>query len=113
MAVDQRATETMGGRIRALRIRKGWSQEELGFRIGVSSKATISMYENDRRSPDISVLPELARVLDTDIDYLVTGREEEENPELLMAIRILRDFGTEQEIRAALGHLEVIAKTGL
>lgn len=113
MAVDQRTTETMGERIKTLRLRKGWSQEELGFRIGMSSKATISMYENDRRSPDISVLPELARALDTDIDYLVTGREEKENPELLMAIRILRDFNTEQEIKAALGHLKVISKTGL
>lgn len=49
MAKKNIDTTTMGGRIQALRLQKGWSQEELGFYIGVNNKSVISFYEHDTR----------------------------------------------------------------
>ncbi len=46
----------MGGRIRALRLQKEWSQEELGFRIGVNNKSVIPFYENNSRAVSLPIL---------------------------------------------------------
>lgn len=46
----------MGGRIQALRLQKGWSQEELSFKIGVNKKSVISEYENDKRAVTLPIL---------------------------------------------------------
>lgn len=63
----------MGARIALLRRDRGWSQNELGKRLGVSASA-VGMYEQGRREPDCETLAELARILETSIDYLVTGQ---------------------------------------
>ena len=82
-------TTTMGGRIQALRLQKGWSQEELGFRIGVNNKSVISLYEHDTRSVSVPVLQVLAKEFSTSMDYLVNGPEaEKDDLELLMAIQL-------------------------
>ena len=52
----------------------GWSQEELAYRLGVSRQA-ISKWENDQSSPDTLHLIKLADILDTEVEYLATGRK--------------------------------------
>ena len=64
-------TMSTGERIRALRIQKGFSQEELGIRVGLK-KAAINKYEtgvvvNLKRS----VIAKLADVLETSPAYLM------------------------------------------
>lgn len=92
-------TSTMGGRIRALRLQKGWSQEELGFRIWVNNTSVISFYENDTRAVSLPILQMLSREFGTTLDYLVSGIEsiiEEEDPDILLALKLLKDLKTEK-----------------
>jgi transcriptional regulator with XRE-family HTH domain len=102
-------TATMGGRIRALRLQKGWSQEEMGFRIGVNKKSVISEYENDKRAVTLAMLPILAEVLGSTMDYLVTGHAEEEDPDVALAIQLLKDLKTEKGRKAAIEHIKIVA----
>ena len=112
MAKKNIDTTTMGGRIQALRLQKGWSQEELGFRIGVNNKSVISFYEHDTRAVSVSVLQVLAKELGTSIDYLVNGiesGEHEEDLDILMAVQLLKSLKTEKGRKAALEHIKLVA----
>lgn len=110
MAKKKIDTTTMGGRIQALRLQKGWSQEDLGFHIGVNNKSVISFYEHDTRSVSIPVLQVLAKELGTSIDYLVNGTEAggEEDPDIVMAIKLLKGLKTEKGKKAALEHIKLV-----
>ena len=64
---------SLGDRIAELRSVAGMSQLELSRQMEVSRQA-VSKWESDQSSPDASNLIRLAEVLDTDIEYLTTGR---------------------------------------
>ena len=68
--------ETLGKRIARLRKEKAMSQENLAERIGVSSQA-VSKWENDQSCPDISLLPQLARLMGVTADELLTGQSDQ------------------------------------
>lgn len=68
--------ETIGSRIAKFRKLKGLTQEELANQLGVSSQA-VSKWENDASCPDISLLPQLCRVLGVTTDELLTGKNDE------------------------------------
>lgn len=68
--------ETIGNRISKFRKEKGLTQEELANQLGVSSQA-VSKWENDVSCPDISLLPQLCRVLGVTSDELLTGKSNE------------------------------------
>ena len=59
-----------GIRLRELRTLHRWSQEELGRKIN-RSKATVSSFENNVKTPPTDVLIDLATVLNVSLDYLV------------------------------------------
>lgn len=67
---------TLGKRISSLRREKGMKQEELAEKMGVSPQA-VSKWENDQTCPDISALPQLAKILGISVDELLTGKKEE------------------------------------
>ena len=69
----------IGDRIKAARLAKGLSQEQLGEKLGVSFQA-VSTWEQGRFLPDAERLPELAKALDLSLDSLFA--EEEKNWEL-------------------------------
>ncbi len=62
--------EQVGKQIATLRTEKGLTQAELGERIGVSFQA-VSKWERGETLPDVSILPELADILETTIDNLL------------------------------------------
>ena len=64
---------TIGSRIAQLRKGKGLTQEELAVKLGVSAQA-VSKWENDISCPDISLLPQLVRILGVTADELLTGK---------------------------------------
>lgn len=64
---------SIGERIMELRKQAGLSQLELAKILDVSRQA-VSKWENDLAFPDVSNLIQLADLLDTDIEYLATGR---------------------------------------
>ena len=66
--------EKIGEQIAALRKSKGLTQNELGERLGVSFQA-VSKWERGETLPDITVLPDLAKVLETTIDYILCSDE--------------------------------------
>ena len=68
--------ETIGNRIAKFRKAKGMTQEELANQLGVSSQA-VSKWENDASCPDISLLPQLSKVLGVTTDELLTGKNDE------------------------------------
>ena len=49
------------------------TQEDLAVKLGVSAQA-VSKWENDASCPDISLLPQLVKVLDITTDELLTGK---------------------------------------
>lgn len=65
---------SIGERIVQLRNEKGISQGRLAQALGVSRQA-ISKWENDQSSPDTLHLIKLADILDTEVEYLATGRK--------------------------------------
>lgn len=65
---------SIGERITELRKEQNLSQGQLARALDVSRQA-VSKWENDLSSPDSLKLIKLADLLDTDIEYLTTGRK--------------------------------------
>ncbi len=63
-----------GEQIAMLRKSKGLTQNELGERLGVSFQA-VSKWERGETLPDVAVLPDLAKVLETTVDFILNGGE--------------------------------------
>ena len=66
--------EKVGLQIAELRKSKGLTQNDLGERLGVSFQA-VSKWERGETLPDTAILPDLASVLCTTIDYILNGGE--------------------------------------
>lgn len=70
MTMDQ---VKVGGFIAQLRREKGWTQEELGERVGVTNK-TVSRWENGNYMPSIELLTLMGREFDVSLNELIEGR---------------------------------------
>jgi transcriptional regulator with XRE-family HTH domain len=64
---------SIGERISKLRNEQNISQNQLAMAMEVSRQA-VSKWENDLSTPDPAKLIRLADVLDTDVEYLATGK---------------------------------------
>ena len=67
----------LGARIAALRRSAGWSQAELAQKLQISASA-VGMYEQGRREPAAELLVTIAALFDVSVDYLLTGKPENE-----------------------------------
>lgn len=59
----------IGENIRALRLQKGLTQEQVAQQLGVTYQA-VSKWENGTNTPDIGLLPEIAKLFGVTIDAL-------------------------------------------
>lgn len=64
---------TMGERIAAKRKQKGFTQEYLAEKLGIS-RQSVSKWEKNVTKPDTANLMRLCDLLDTDAGYLLTGQ---------------------------------------
>ena len=67
-----------------LRKKKGMTQTELAEKLNISNR-TVSKWENGDGYPDITILPELAQLLDVSVDELLNGERiinEESAPQI-------------------------------
>lgn len=62
-----------GALIRTLRTQKGLTQKSLAEAVGVGDKA-VSKWERGLGCPDVSLLPELSRVLGVGLEALLSGQ---------------------------------------
>lgn len=65
---------SLGERITELRKQQNLSQGQLADALGISRQA-VSKWENGQANPDSLNLIRLSEILDTDIEYLATGRK--------------------------------------
>ncbi len=64
----------IGKQIAVLRKAKGLTQAELGERLGITYQA-VSKWERNEALPDVGILIDLASVLETSVDNILTGGE--------------------------------------
>lgn len=69
--------KTIGRFIASLRKANGYTQSDLAEILGVSNK-TISSWETDNSSPDLSILPAIADLFHVSIDELIRGEKNKE-----------------------------------
>lgn len=66
--------KSVGEQIAYLRKNKRLTQNDLGERLGVTFQA-VSKWERGEALPDTAILPDLANVLETTVDFILTGGE--------------------------------------
>lgn len=71
---------TLGAFIAQLRKEKALTQKQLSEMLSVSDK-TVSHWEREESSPDISLLPVIAEIFDITVDELLKGERKEALPE--------------------------------
>lgn len=69
---------TIGARINCLRKKKGYTQEYIAEQLHVTRQA-VSKWEQDQTSPDTWNLIELAKLLETSVEYITLGEEEKKS----------------------------------
>jgi transcriptional regulator with XRE-family HTH domain len=82
---------TLGQKIRALRLERKWSQEELAKKLGISSQR-VSKYETDINKPIFEIFIELAKVFGVSVDYLIFDESVNinfEDKELIKCLQIV------------------------
>ncbi len=68
---------TIGQKLSEKRRRAGLTQDSVSELLGVTPQA-VSKWENDVSCPDISLLPEIARLYKTTVDEILSGEPERE-----------------------------------
>ena len=100
--------ETLGQRIKAQRIRRGMTQDDLAEKLLIP-KASVSAYENDRIDIKGSRIVELAEALGVSPNYLL-GFTEEENPVLDDIIEALRKIKNQNTLDILKIQIEALAR---
>ena len=59
-----------GNTLKALRISHGYSQQQLGAKIGVS-QSSIKMYENMQRLPPLDVVVNMAKIFNVSVNFML------------------------------------------
>lgn len=67
---------SLGGKIAELRRQKGWSQENLAERLGVT-RQSVSKWESDTSVPDLDKIVSLSDLFGVSTDYLIKNDEPE------------------------------------
>ena len=83
--------------IRERRLKKGLTQEQMENYLGVSAPA-VNKWEKGTTYPDIVLLPVLARLLDTDLNTLLSFQEDLSEKEIALFLNYLSDLSQKEGI---------------
>jgi len=67
-----------GKRIKLSRKNKGFKQTYCAKKLGLSTNAQLSRYENGLSSPDVTMLTKIAELLGVNLHWLITGEEKDQ-----------------------------------
>ena len=70
--------ERMGDRVLRLMKKNEYTQKELAYMVGVTESA-MSRYLSNEREPKAEIIANLATALNTTSDYLISGKESDED----------------------------------
>ena len=87
----------IGERITLLRKEKDISQAELAKRLEVSRQA-VSKWEQGTSSPDTNKLIQLAKILDTEVEYLATGTKPEPSSVVLNVVETVERVQVQEKV---------------
>ena len=114
--------ESIGNRISKYRKAKGLTQEALANLMGVSSQA-VSKWETDASCPDITVLPQLCKILGISTDELLTGNSNEVKfvtpaerkpiEELVLRVKVLSADGDKVRINLPMSLVKLAMEIGV
>lgn len=98
--------------IRTLREDRGWTQEELAFRAGIS-QSIISQYETGTRSMTMKLLQKIADALDCAPAHLIDKEDKLESVSdaMEMAFDLLKREMKDESDQAMADHLLLMVKT--
>lgn len=94
----------IGERITALRKERNISQGELAKRLEVSRQA-VSKWEQGLSSPDTNKLIQLARILDTEVEYLATGVHPEPGSVVLNVVETVERVEEKVIVKEVIRHV--------
>ena len=94
----------LGERITALRKERNISQGELAKRLEVSRQA-VSKWEQGLSSPDTNKLIQLARILDTEVEYLATGVHPEPGSVVLNVVETVERVEEKVIVKEVIRHV--------
>ncbi len=83
-----------GARIRAARVEKGWTQDDLAAAVGVSRSA-VAQWETDRAGQIRGNLARIAEALGVSLEYLVSGEGGQARGDELALLRLYRELTPE------------------
>ena len=90
--------EYFGDKLRALRMEKKLTQNDLAARLGIVG-ASVSSYEKSKQYPSVKVLIQLCQIFDVSADYLL-GLSDDKNfnistltdEQLQIVLRLINEF---------------------
>jgi transcriptional regulator with XRE-family HTH domain len=97
---DDTLRRALGNRIKELRKAKDWTQKELAKQLG-TSPAQLNKYESSQNTPQLDRIVLLAELLDTTVDYLLTGNTASDlpihNTRLIQRLKVIEGFEPQEK----------------
>lgn len=98
---EEKTMKPINEKISALRKERGLTQEQLGAKLGVSGQA-VSKWECGESLPDILLLPDLCKLLNTSADSLLDVSQPENEPIMERFLAFMRANGCTETLLDAL-----------
>ena len=86
--------QTFHERLRATRIEKGFTQEQLAKAVGVT-KSTMAKYDRGELEPNVKNIKKIAQVLGVSVDYLLGIDDAEQAKSTKLLLDLYRDIAKE------------------
>ena len=86
--------QTFHERLRATRIEKGYTQEQLAKAIGVT-KSTMAKYHRGELEPNVKNIKKIAQVLGVSVDYLLGEDHADRAKSIKLLFELYRDIAKE------------------